>query len=64
MINNGLSQDLAHKKTSEKYDYPGASNKFYIKLQSQRKATIKRTKKEIISGGISHDVRNDWDLCL
>ena len=64
LINNGMSQDLAHEKTSEKYDYPGESNKFYEKLQKQRKATIGKADIEAISGGIRHNVRDDWNLCL
>ena len=62
LINKGMSQDEAHEKTSGTYDYPGESNKFYEELQTQRKATINRN--ETISGGISHNTRDDWDLCL
>lgn len=62
LINKGYSQDEAHEKTSEKYDYPEESNKFYEQLNSQNKAKISKT--QSISGGITHKARDDWDLCL
>ena len=62
LINKGMSQDMAHERTSEKYNYPKESNAFYENLQKQDKAVISKTK--TISGGISYLKRDDWDLHL
>ncbi len=42
LINEGMSQEKAHVKTSEVYDYPRASDKFYKKLQTQKKKVISK----------------------
>lgn len=64
LINKGLSQTEAHERTSEKYDYPGESNKFYEALQIEKNAKINPNR--TISGGTEHNlqIRDDWDICL
>ncbi len=62
LINKGLSQEKAHSETSKKYDYPKESDKFYEKLQIERRAKIKKTAQ--IGGAITRSVENDWSLRL
>lgn len=62
LITKGVSQEKAHNETCLKYDYPRACNDFYRKLQNERNARI--GKGCIISGGITHMNREDWDLYL
>ena len=62
LINKGMSQEEAHRKTCEKYDYPSASNKFYKKLQKEKKAIIKKSQE--IDGSKKKNRGTDWDMCL
>lgn len=48
LINDGMNQSLAHKKTCLKYDYPRETNLFYERLQNEKKARI--GKGDIIRG--------------
>lgn len=62
LVTKGISQEKAHEKTCEKYNYPRATSEFYGKLQHEHNARL--GKGDIISGGISYNKRDDWDLCL
>lgn len=62
LITKGISQADAHRQTCLKYNYPKETNLFYDKLQREKHARL--GKGEIISGGISHKQRDDWDLYL
>lgn len=62
LVTKGVSQEKAHNETCLKYDYPKATNEFYTRLQHEKNARI--GKGDIISGGISHPQREDWNLYL
>lgn len=62
LITKGFSQAESHEKTCMIYDYPNETNKFYYNLQNDKKARL--GKGNIISGGINHKARNNWDLCI
>jgi hypothetical protein len=62
LITKGMSQSEAHDRTCLEYDYPSASNEFYERLRHEKNARL--GKGDIISGGISHTQRDDWNLCL
>lgn len=62
LVTKGISQAKAHTETCLQYDYPKATNEFYHRLQNEKNARI--GKGDIISGGITHNLRDDWDLCL
>lgn len=62
LITKGMNQTAAHNKTCLQYNYPKESDIFYRKLQQEKHARI--GKGDIISGGITHKQRDDWDLCL
>lgn len=62
LVTRGVSQSKAHEQTCLEFNYPKATNDFYRILQTEKNARI--GKGEIISGGISHEERDDWDLCL
>ena len=62
LITKGISQSEAHMKTCLIYNYPKETNEFYRKLQNDKSARI--GKGSIISGGITHSLRNDWESCL
>lgn len=62
LITKGFSQADAHDKTCEIYNYPRATNEFYARIQHECNAKI--GKGDIISGGITHKAREDWDMYL
>ena len=68
LINDGLSQEEAHNKTSEVYNYPDEADKFYQELQREKGVISKSDDKETddtISGGIEHrQSHDDWGLFL
>ena len=62
LVTKGLNQTQAHQKTCLEYDYPKETNIFYSRLQREKNARL--GKGDIISGGVTHREREDWDRCL
>lgn len=62
LITKGINQSKAHDKTCEIYNYPKETNKFYYELRNKKNAKI--GKGDIISGGMQHQSRDDWEICL
>ena len=61
LIGKGMSQEDAHYKTCETYNYPKEADLFYANLASQSRPTIQ---KDSNSGGVIHKLKEDWSLYL
>lgn len=61
-IDAGLSQYNAHLESCKPFNYPKETDKFYEKLRTEKHAKIEKGK--IVSGGITRQGRDDWDLYL
>lgn len=62
LVDAGMSQHEAHLETCKIYNYPKETEKFYKELQTKKHTKIEKGK--IVSGGITHQERDDWDLYL
>lgn len=62
LVDGGMSQYDAHLETCKTYNYPKETEKFYEELQTKKHTQIGKGK--IVSGGITHQGRDDWDLYL
>lgn len=62
LVDDGMSQYDAHLETCKTYNYPKETEKFYEELQTKKHTKIGKGK--IVSGGITHQGRDDWDLYL